>query len=123
MSDRKRNLWDADETRAMLNIMIEQNYLSLFDGKTYKREELYKKIKEELCKCGYDGKNERQIETRWKNLKRNYWAAKKNYNAKSGERELCPFYEELEVLLLANGVDNGKSCYYYFNCVIIFNVC
>lgn len=88
----RRNFWGHKETKTMLTIMIDKNYMALTDYKIHDKNELYRKIKEDLGEYGFHFKNEEQIKTRWKNLKHQYAIAKKT-------NETCPFFEELDVLL------------------------
>lgn len=97
----RRNLWTQDETKTMLKIMINKNIMPLFEIKSLDKMEIYKQIKDELFKNGFRRKNEQQIETRWKTLKRSYAATEKTNSLIKQEepKEVCPYYDELDLLL------------------------
>ena len=72
-----RPFWTDAETLDLLEIFMEKNIMKLFDGKRYRNNEIYKMISTELLKRGYVDRDEKQIEYRWKNLKKSYIATKK----------------------------------------------
>ncbi|XP_058066502.1 uncharacterized protein LOC131216107 [Anopheles bellator] len=93
----KRNVWKYDETKELLQIMMEKNFAAAFTTKHHRNVVIYRKIERLLFLRGYPHKNFGQIAVRWKNLKNLYMRAKRSNDA--NQRQLFPFYEEMDVLL------------------------
>uniref|UniRef100_A0A182P9R4 Myb/SANT-like DNA-binding domain-containing protein n=1 Tax=Anopheles epiroticus TaxID=199890 RepID=A0A182P9R4_9DIPT len=91
----KRIMWTYDETLEMLNIMLRQESLKAMNGRPFRKEKAFRRIYEELMQRGYKTKDPRQIEHRWKNLKRQYMDAQKD--TKQGK--LFLYYDEIDVLM------------------------
>ncbi|KAL2090562.1 hypothetical protein ACEWY4_012825 [Coilia grayii] len=109
------HFWTDEETRFMLTQLKELNILKFMDGRKTRNGDLFKKIAQRMLECGFPRTPE-QVRVRWKNLKKAYFAAKRN-NAISGQgRTSCPFFKRLDKLLgsrpqsLADhGVDSGVA--------------
>uniref|UniRef100_A0A182PIH6 Myb/SANT-like DNA-binding domain-containing protein n=1 Tax=Anopheles epiroticus TaxID=199890 RepID=A0A182PIH6_9DIPT len=93
----KRNIWKYEETKEMLQIMLDNNYAGSFSSKHRQNMEIFRKIENKMIESGYPYKNYMQIGVRWKNLKNLYMKAKRS-NSKN-EQQLFPFYEEMDNLL------------------------
>uniref|UniRef100_A0A182WBJ7 Myb/SANT-like DNA-binding domain-containing protein n=1 Tax=Anopheles minimus TaxID=112268 RepID=A0A182WBJ7_9DIPT len=93
----KRNIWKYDETKEMLQIMLDNNYAGSFSNKHKQNMEIFRSIEHKMVESGYRYKNFLQIGVRWKNLKNLYTKAKRS-NSKN-EQQLFPYYEEMDSLL------------------------
>lgn len=99
MASTSRNFWTEKEVLAMLNIFVEKNINSLFDGRRFKNNEIYKMVYGELCKLGHSNKSIDQIKNKWKALKSAYYACIKSNN-KSGEiRRESEYFQLLDEIL------------------------
>uniref|UniRef100_A0A182NFL6 Myb/SANT-like DNA-binding domain-containing protein n=1 Tax=Anopheles dirus TaxID=7168 RepID=A0A182NFL6_9DIPT len=74
----KRNMWTYEETIEMLNIMLEQHSLKAMNGRPFRRDKAFRLVQEEMETRGYHAKDIKQIENRWKNLKKRYMDIQKN---------------------------------------------
>uniref|UniRef100_A0A182MTW0 Myb/SANT-like DNA-binding domain-containing protein n=1 Tax=Anopheles culicifacies TaxID=139723 RepID=A0A182MTW0_9DIPT len=93
----KRNIWKYEETKEMLQIMLDNNYAGSFSNKHKQNMEIFRRIEHKMVESGYRYKNFMQIGVRWKNLKNLYTKAKRS-NSKN-EQQLFPYYEEMDSLL------------------------
>ncbi|XP_052860953.1 zinc finger and SCAN domain-containing protein 29-like [Anopheles cruzii] len=93
----KRNIWKYDETKELLQIMLEKNFAASFTTRHHRNVLIFRKIERLLFLRGYPYKNFEQIAVRWKNLKNLYTRAKRSKDP--NQRQLFPFYEEMEELL------------------------
>uniref|UniRef100_A0AAG5CNE6 Myb/SANT-like DNA-binding domain-containing protein n=1 Tax=Anopheles atroparvus TaxID=41427 RepID=A0AAG5CNE6_ANOAO len=97
----KRHLWTYDETLEMLNIMVEQESLKAMNGRPFRKEKAFRLIQEEMVRRGYRSKDAKQIEYRWKNIKKRYVDIQKNPDAE--EDATFQYYDEIDLML------NGSS--------------
>lgn len=97
----KRSLWSYDETLEMLNIMMDQESLKAMNGRPFRKEKAFRLIQEEMAQRGFQQKDAKQIEYRWKNLKKRYIDIQKNPD--SGDSALFQYYDEIDLLM------NGRS--------------
>lgn len=93
----KRNMWSYDETLEMLNIMLEQESLKAMNGRPFRKDKAFRLVCEEMMHRGYNTKDPKQIENRWKNLKKRYTDLQKD--PKEGESNAFQFYDEIDVLM------------------------
>jgi hypothetical protein len=59
-----RNFGQPFEVQLHLDIFKEQNIIKLFDGKKYKKQDVYKKIHQEMAKNGVASKTVEQIKNK-----------------------------------------------------------
>ncbi|XP_049286606.1 uncharacterized protein LOC125765465 [Anopheles funestus] len=93
----KRNMWAYDETLEMLNIMLEQESLKAMNGRPFRKDKAFRLVCEEMIQRGYNTKDPKQIENRWKNLKKRYVDLQKNSDL--GEINQFQYYDEIDVLM------------------------
>uniref|UniRef100_A0A182N991 Myb/SANT-like DNA-binding domain-containing protein n=1 Tax=Anopheles dirus TaxID=7168 RepID=A0A182N991_9DIPT len=93
----KRNVWKYDETKELLQIMLDNQYAHSFSNKHKQNVEIFRQIEKAMIQSGYHYKSYLQIGVRWKNLKNLYMKAKRS-NSKN-EQQLFPFYDEMDSLL------------------------
>uniref|UniRef100_A0A182VRK2 Myb/SANT-like DNA-binding domain-containing protein n=1 Tax=Anopheles minimus TaxID=112268 RepID=A0A182VRK2_9DIPT len=93
----KRNMWTYEETLEMLNIMLDQESLKAMNGRPFRKDKAFRLVCEEMIQRGFNTKDPKQIENRWKNLKKRYVDLQKNPNL----AEIHPFqyYDEIDVLM------------------------
>lgn len=97
----KRSLWSYDETLEMLNIMMDQESLKAMNGRPFRKEKAFRLIQEEMAQRGFLQKDAKQIEYRWKNLKKRYIDIQRNPD---GENTASfQYYDEIDLLM------NGRS--------------
>uniref|UniRef100_A0A182IP28 Myb/SANT-like DNA-binding domain-containing protein n=1 Tax=Anopheles atroparvus TaxID=41427 RepID=A0A182IP28_ANOAO len=101
----KRHLWTYDETLEMLNIMVEQESLKAMNGRPFRKEKAFRLIQEEMVRRGYRSKDAKQIEYRWKNIKKRYVDIQKNPDAE--EDATFQYYDEIDLML--NGSSDKKD--------------
>ncbi|XP_058120475.1 uncharacterized protein LOC131284940 [Anopheles ziemanni] len=97
----KRSLWSYDETLEMLNIMMDQESLKAMNGRPFRKEKAFRLIQEEMAQRGFQQKDAKQIEYRWKNLKKRYIDIQKNPD--SGDTPSFQYYDEIDLLM------NGRT--------------
>ncbi|XP_050078015.1 uncharacterized protein LOC126564928 [Anopheles maculipalpis] len=93
----KRNLWSYEETLEMLNIMLEQESLKAMNRRPFRKDKAFRLVCEEMVHRGYNTKDPKQIENRWKNLKKRYMDLEKD--PKMGESNPFQFYNLIDVLM------------------------
>uniref|UniRef100_A0A182T002 Myb/SANT-like DNA-binding domain-containing protein n=1 Tax=Anopheles maculatus TaxID=74869 RepID=A0A182T002_9DIPT len=93
----KRNMWSYDETLEMLNIMLEQESLKAMNGRPFRKDKAFRLVCEEMMHRGYNTKDPKQIENRWKNLKKRYMDLQKD--PEQADSIPFQFYDEIDVLM------------------------
>uniref|UniRef100_A0A182VJX0 Myb/SANT-like DNA-binding domain-containing protein n=1 Tax=Anopheles merus TaxID=30066 RepID=A0A182VJX0_ANOME len=93
----KRNMWSYDETLEMLNIMLRQESLKAMNGRPFRKDKAFRLVYEEMVHRGYSTKDPKQIEYRWKNLKRQYVDLQKEPTLV--DTNPFPYYDEIDVLM------------------------
>lgn len=93
----KRNMWSYDETLEMLNIMLRQESLKAMNGRPFRKDKAFRLVYEEMVHRGYSTKDPKQIEYRWKNLKRQYVDLQKDPTLV--DTNPFPYYDEIDVLM------------------------
>ncbi|XP_053660199.1 uncharacterized protein LOC128709236 [Anopheles marshallii] len=93
----KRNMWTYDETLEMLNIMLEQESLKAMNGRPFRKDKAFRLICEEMMQRGYNTKDPKQIEYRWKNLKKHYMELQRDPNL--NDTNPFQYYDEIDVLI------------------------
>lgn len=71
-ADEKRNLWNNDETIAMLNVFHEYNVARSLKCMRKGNMEVYETVAEKMAERGFNKKNSTQIRIKWKRLKSCY---------------------------------------------------
>uniref|UniRef100_A0A182R0R9 Myb/SANT-like DNA-binding domain-containing protein n=1 Tax=Anopheles farauti TaxID=69004 RepID=A0A182R0R9_9DIPT len=93
----KRTLWTYEETVEMLNIMHEQESLKAMNGRPYRKHKAFQIVQDEMAMRGYSTKDTKQIEYRWKNLKKRYMDIQKNPGAEAAD--LFQYYNEIDLIM------------------------
>ncbi|XP_052903334.1 uncharacterized protein LOC128310675 [Anopheles moucheti] len=93
----KRNIWTYDETLEMLNIMFEQESLKAMNGRPFRKDKAFRLVCEEMMQRGYNTRDPKQIEYRWKNLKKHYMDLQRDPNLI--ETNPFQYYDEIDVLI------------------------
>ncbi|XP_035902506.1 trihelix transcription factor GT-3a-like [Anopheles stephensi] len=93
----KRNMWSYDETLEMLNVMLEQESLKAMNGRPFRKDKAFRLVCEEMIHRGYNTKDPKQIENRWKNLKKRYTDQQKDPDL--AESNPFQFYDEIDMLM------------------------
>ncbi|XP_049542779.1 uncharacterized protein LOC125955681 [Anopheles darlingi] len=93
----RRNVWKYDETKEMLQIMLENNFVQAFSTKHNTNVQIYRQIEKIMNERGFRHKTYEQIGVRWKNLKNLHMIAKRSNDL--NERHLFPYYDEVDELV------------------------
>uniref|UniRef100_A0A182LVU2 Myb/SANT-like DNA-binding domain-containing protein n=1 Tax=Anopheles culicifacies TaxID=139723 RepID=A0A182LVU2_9DIPT len=93
----KRNMWTYEETLEMLNVMLEQESLKAMNGRPFRKDKAFRLVCEEMIQRGYNTKDPKQIENRWKNLKKRYMDLQRDPHL----TEIHPFqyFDEIDVMM------------------------
>ena len=108
------HFWTEEQTEFMLNVLKELNILKFMDGRKTRNGELFKKVALKMVEAGFPRTPE-QIRSRWKNVKKAFFRAKRDNGVSGRGRTTCPFYDVIDDLLGSrplslvenNGVDSG----------------
>lgn len=110
----KRCSWSEKETKELLSIIKERKILNLLDGKIKRNKKIFDQIAEEMKKKNIFKRGE-QIKLKFRNIKKEYYAVKRD-NGKSGAgRQTMLFFDDLDELLgerpvaAAVGVDTSTD--------------
>ncbi|XP_035786723.1 trihelix transcription factor GT-3b-like [Anopheles albimanus] len=95
--ENRRNVWKYEETKEMLQIMLENNFVQSFSTKHNINVQIYRQIEKLMIERGFRYKTYEQIAVRWKNLKNLHMRAKRSDSP--NERQLFPYYDEMDELL------------------------
>lgn len=90
--------WQDEEVKSMLSIFNDENIIGQMDSKSVRHKNLFKIVEQRLSLIGIF-KSEKQIATKYKNLKLKYYQLKKD-NHKSGAAPAnFLFYDQLDCIL------------------------
>ncbi|XP_050094154.1 uncharacterized protein LOC126576893 [Anopheles aquasalis] len=95
--ENRRNVWKYEETKEMLQIMLDNNFVQQFSTKHNNNVQIYQQIEKMMIERGFRHKTYEQISVRWKNLKNLHMVAKRSNS--QNERQLFPYYDEMDELL------------------------
>ncbi|XP_053670036.1 uncharacterized protein LOC128720389 [Anopheles nili] len=93
----KRNKWTTGETLEMLSIMQEQESLKAMNGRPFRKDKAFRFVQEEMVSRGYHYKDPKQIEYRWKNLKRQYTDLQKDPSL--AETRSFIYFDEIDQMI------------------------
>lgn len=123
MTDEKKKKspnWTSNEVNTFLDLMLENNVMSLFDDKKTRTIEIYRMIREKMDDLGFQ-RDEEQLKNKFTKLKGDFMKQRAN-NQKSGHgREDDPFYDKLSQLLSKRpvvafqdfGIDTSSREYHF----------
>ncbi|XP_058060177.1 uncharacterized protein LOC131210884 [Anopheles bellator] len=102
----KRNIWSYEETLEMLNIMQEQETPKAMNGRPFRKDKAFWLVNVEMVRRGYTNRDSRQIEYRWRNLKRGFVEMQKNVN--NIDTSTFQYYDEIDLLLKGKSSPEGN---------------
>ncbi|XP_052863872.1 uncharacterized protein LOC128270505 [Anopheles cruzii] len=103
---RKRNIWSYEETVEMLNIMQEQETPKAMNGRPFRKDKAFWLVNVEMVRRGYPNRDSKQIEYRWRNLKRRFVELQKNVN--NIDTSTFQYYDEIDLLLKGKSSPEGN---------------
>lgn len=69
MEIKKRESWEIEETKYLLNLIRERQIMKCLDNKKFRADEIFKYLEKSMIEKGYK-KNWKQMQTRFKTLRR-----------------------------------------------------
>lgn len=90
--------WSINEVTTLLDLMIENNVMGLFDDKKTRTIDIYRMISEKLIDLGHN-RDPDQIKVKFTKLKSDFMRIRINNNTSGAARLEDPFFEKMSTLL------------------------